>query len=175
MFHGEQINSYLLLSCFFVLLIRAKMHLGYCRPFLYLGTWAGCQMSESPWHFWNTCIDLLYSTWAMESNISGGLISRSSIPLWTYTAKDDHPCSVLHKLLTPSAILMLFGSNGWISCTCAERLTIVWKHWMYYTVLHMQHPVCVVCAGSQTHPDGADLLNMCRLSAWCMQSRSDTS
>lgn len=95
--------------------------------------------AQSCWH----------SMWVRGSDISRRVITPHSIPLWAYTPKDDSPCSVLHKLLTPWAVLVLYRNTGW-------TLHILSTGFHCVGSLNLLHPpACAIpslCAGSQKHP-----------------------
>lgn len=135
MFHGEQFNSpaspapLLILSA----VIRANVHLGYCWLFLYSEIWAGCQTAESPWHFYNTCIELLHSMWVRGSNITRRVILAHSVPLSCTNCSN-------HELFW--CFLEILGGL-YISWALDST---VWNHWTSYTLLHVQYPACVLGA-----------------------------
>lgn len=97
--------------------------------------------AQSCWH----------SVWVRGPNSSRREISFHSIPLWTHTAKDDSPCSVLDKLLTvcPWAVLVLHRNTGWTLHILSTGLHCV----QWPALLHSA--ACAIpslCNGSQNHP-----------------------
>lgn len=92
----------------------------------------------------------------MESNVSRGVVSYGSTSLWTYMAQDDSPCSVLHKLLTSSAIVMLVRSPlGWLNAHVLSD----WPLWgstectTHFCTCNIQF-LCAVCWEPDTSRQG---------------------